>query len=90
MNLKKKPNDGSEDLSPLPMSAFLEYIKGLHNRITGANKRKNKDKPADQILDYDSVSDITDLSDEGILVTSMHKLSEEEKARLTRQMAAER
>ena len=37
------------------------------------NKKKKKDKLKD--LDHDSISEITDLSQEGILTTSMDKLS---------------
>jgi hypothetical protein len=69
------------------MGEFLEYIKQLHYKLTGGPKKVKRTKAPDQILEYDSVSDITDLSDEGILVTSMHKLSEEEKQRLNRYMA---
>lgn len=46
--------------------------------------KKKPEKPTDQQLDFDSVSEITDLSEDGILVTSMNKLSEEERARMTR------
>jgi len=34
------------------------------------------------VLDYDSVSDITDLSEQGILTTSLEQLSPTERKRL--------
>jgi len=34
-------------MSPLPMVDFLDHIRALQNKVSGANKRKNKDKPAD-------------------------------------------
>ena len=41
-----------------------------------------KGRPKEYVLDYDSVSDITDLSEKGILTTSMDQLSPAEKKRL--------
>lgn len=38
-------------------------------------------------MEYDSVSEITDLSDEGILATSMHKLEKEDQKKLNRYVA---
>jgi len=52
------------------MTEFLEYIRGLHTKLCG-NKAGKKDKPKDQILEHDSISEVTDLSEEGILTTSM-------------------
>ncbi len=69
------------------MGEFLEYIKQLHYKLTGGPKKVKPQKPPGQRLDYDSVSDITDLSEEGILVTSMSKLPEEERKRLNRYMS---
>lgn len=56
------------------MAEFLEYIRGVHTKLTGVKQGK-KDRPKDQILEHDSLSEITDLSEEGILTTSMQKLS---------------
>ena len=44
------------------MSEFLEYIRGLHTKLCG-NKAGKKDKPKDQILEHDSISEVTDLSE---------------------------
>lgn len=58
------------------MGEFLDYIKQLHYKLTGGPpKPYKKDKPRDQQLDYDSISEITDLSEEGILTRSMADLS---------------
>ena len=58
----------------MDMSEFLEFIRTTHLKMQG-NGSKRKDKPKDQILEHDSISDVTDLSEEGILTTSMKKLS---------------
>ena len=47
-------------------------------------KKVKRLKPRDEILDGDSVSEITDLSKEDILTSSMHKLSVKERAKLIR------
>lgn len=60
------------------MGEFLEYIKQLHQKLLGSKKKKDKFKD----LEYDSISEITDLSQEGILTTSMDKLSLIEKRNL--------
>lgn len=54
------------------MGEFLEYIRQLHNKLAGDPKKyRKKGRPREYVLDYDSVSDITDLSEQGILTTSM-------------------
>ena len=45
-----------------------------------------KGRPKEYVLDYDSVSDITDLSERGILTTSMDQLSPNERKRLEQYM----
>ena len=45
-----------------------------------------KMKPRELKLDYDSMSDITDLSDEGILTKSMHLLSKDQQGKLDKYM----
>lgn len=70
------------------MGEFLEYIRQLHYKLTGGPPKNLKRlKHPDQILEFDSVSEITDLSDEGILATSMHKLEKEDQQRLNRYVA---
>ena len=54
----------------MQMAEFLEYIRGLHTKLCGSKQGK-KDRPKDQILGHDSISEVTDLSEEGILTTSM-------------------
>ena len=45
------------------MSEFLEYIRNLHYKLSGGPRKPNKkDKPRDQQLECDSISEITDLS----------------------------
>lgn len=69
------------------MGEFLEYIKQLHLKLKGGPQNNSKRKRADgEYLEYDSMSDITDLSDEGILATSMHKLTKEEQQKLAKYM----
>ena len=67
----------------MEMREFLDFIKTAHLKMQGHGS-KRKDKPKDQILDHDSISDVTDLSEEGILTTSMQKLSIQEQQRLNR------
>lgn len=69
------------------MGEFLEYIKNLHYNLTGHPKRVKKFKPANQTLEYDSVSDVTDLDEQGILTTSMHKLDQFDQKKLKRYVA---
>ncbi len=65
------------------MGEFLEYIRQLHNKLAGdPNKNRKKGRPKEYVLEHDSVSDITDLSERGILTTSMDQLSPEERKKL--------
>lgn len=65
------------------MGEFLEYIRQLNTKLNGdPHKNRKKGRPKEYVLDYDSVSDITDLSDQGILTTSMKELSPTEQKRL--------
>ena len=73
----------------MQMSEFMEYIKRLHLKLLGS-KYSKKERPRDQQLDYDSIDSVTDLSEEGILTTSMHKLSVPEKQRLKRYIIEQR
>lgn len=67
-----KNYDEGADLSLNQMGEFLEYIRQLHNKLAGdPKKNRKKGRPREYVLDYDSVSDITDLSEQGILTTSM-------------------
>jgi hypothetical protein len=55
------------------MSEYLEYIRQLHFKLSsGPVKSFKKDKPRDRNLEYDSVSELTDLDEEGILTSSMN------------------
>lgn len=65
------------------MGEFLEYLRQKHYKGKDMKKVKRL-KPRDEILDGDSVSEITDLSKEDILTSSMHKLSVKERAKLIR------
>jgi len=61
------------------MGEFLEYIRQLHYKLIGGPpKNLKRIKHPDETLEFDSVSEITDLSNEGILASSMHKLDKEE------------
>jgi len=66
------------------MGEFLEYIRGLHAKLSKSKPKKIK--IPGRTLDHDSISEVTDLSEEGILTTSMQKLSEFERKRLKRYM----
>ena len=55
----------------MQMGEFLEYIRQLHYKLCGRPKPK-KDKG----LENDSISEVTDLEEDGILTTSGHLLSE--------------
>lgn len=68
-----------EDLNADQMGEFLEYIKQLHDKLSAGKKKFDKLKD----LPDDSISEISDLSDEGILSTSMNKLSVLERKRLS-------
>ena len=61
----------------------MDYIKQLHYKLTGGPSFNYKIvKAADKKIEYDSISEITDLSEEGILTTSMNKLSAQERKRI--------
>ena len=60
------------------MGEFLEYIKQVHEKLSKGKKKFDKFKD----LPDDSISEISDLSNEGILSTSMNKLSIGERKRL--------
>jgi hypothetical protein len=64
------------------MSEFLEYIRQLHYKIVG--KPHQFSKPRGEELDYDSINELTDLEEEGILATSLELLPKNERKRLTR------
>lgn len=66
------------------MGEFLEYIRQQHFRGTAFAPKRRRMKPRSQGLTRDSISEITDLDKEGILNTSMHRLSKKERARLKR------
>ena len=72
-----------ENDNQMQMAEFLEYIKTVHMKLTG-NKIGKKGKAKDQQLEFDSISEVTDLSEEGILTTSVKKLSVPERQRLRR------
>lgn len=64
-----------EDPTPEQISEFLEYVRKRHFY------RPSKMKPRSQVVDGDSVSEITDLSKEGVLTKhSLKKLSKLEKS----------
>jgi hypothetical protein len=52
------------------MRSFVNYIRTLKAETPGVEKRYRKDKPRDEQLSNDSISDITDLSQEGVLTQS--------------------
>lgn len=63
--------DEGEEPSLEQMGEFLEFIRQQHIKTAGKNKDLMKRmKPRDETLDYDSISDVTDLSNEDILATS--------------------
>ena len=60
------------------MGEFLDYIKKEHEKTFGTpliQKGYKKQKPKYRQLDCDSISEITDLSEEGILTSSLAELS---------------
>jgi len=69
------------------MGEFLEHVRQEFIKINGQTNPYKRMRPKEQCLDYDSVSEITDLSDEGILTQSKHLLNDDEKKRLERYMA---
>lgn len=62
----------------MQMTEFIDYIRKVHLQALGPQKRK------ETFLDYDSISEVTDLDEEGILTSSMAKLSVPERKRLKR------
>ena len=65
------------------MEEYLDYIKQLHYKLTGGPSINHKTvKAPDKKIEYDSISEITDLSEEGILTTTMNKLSAQERKRI--------
>ena len=74
----KKYEEG-EDLNADQMGEFLEYIKQIHEKLSKGKKKFDKLRD----LPDDSISEISDLSNEGILSTSLNKLSILERKRLS-------
>jgi len=67
------------------MGEFLEFIRQQHIKVYGKRQNaKKRIKPFGEQLEGDSVSEITDLSNEDILASSKHLLSENEKKKLDR------
>lgn len=60
------------------MGEFLEYIRQLHYKLCGGPPKKHKGAQ----LDHDSIDEVTDLDEPGILTTSDHLLSEDERRKL--------
>lgn len=60
------------------MGEFLEYIRQQHYKNVGAPKPPKVKLSKGKILEFDSLSEITDLSQQEILTTSMHLLSKTE------------
>ena len=61
------------------MGEFLEFIRQQHIKLHGKKKNMMKRiKGRDEMLDHDSISEITDLSQEGILNTSLQMLSKKD------------
>lgn len=63
------------------MSEFLEYIRQLHYKLSGKPKKLKKPR---EDLDHDSIDEVTDLEEEGILTTSLEALPHYERKRLSR------
>jgi hypothetical protein len=49
------------------MGEFIEYVRQEFLKTNGTNNPYKRVRPKDEQLAYDSVSNITDLSEEGIL-----------------------
>ena len=65
------------------MGEFLDFMRMQHINVHGVGADLLKRvKTRDERLDYDSVSNITDLSKEDILQTSLQLLSAKERRRL--------
>lgn len=65
------------------MGEFLEFIRQQHIKTHGKKENALKRiKPMDEKLEGDSVSEITDLSQEGIMTTSKQLLSVQEQNKL--------
>ena len=56
---------------------FFDFMRKEYIKIHGEPNLLKKIKPRAEKLAFDSISDITDLSDEGILTKSMHLLSKD-------------
>lgn len=63
----------------------MKHIKNLHLKMNGVeigSKKVKKLKPKDQCLADDSLSEITDVDEAGILTTSLDKLPKRERLKL--------
>lgn len=75
--------DSCNKATELQMGEFLEFIRQQNIKTNGNPKNPYKRiKPLDKQLEGDSISDITDLSEEDILSSSLHLLSQKEKMTL--------
>ena len=67
------------------MGEFLEFIRQQHIKTHGKKKNLMKRiKRRDEMLDHDSISDVTDLSQEDIMTTSKQLLSTKEQQKLNK------
>lgn len=65
------------------MGEFLEFIRLQHIKVHGKKRDlMRRIKPRDEQLEYDSMSEITDLSNQDILSSSKQLLTENEKKKL--------
>lgn len=75
--------EAGEEASAEQMGEFLEFIRQQHIKTHGKKKNQYKRiKQRDEKLEHDSMSEITDLSNEGILAGSKQLLSKREQDRL--------
>jgi len=65
------------------MGEFMEFIRQQHIKTHGKKQNIMKRiKLRDERLDHDSISEITDLSQDDVLATSKQLLTEKERKRL--------
>lgn len=72
--------DTGNEPTPYQMGEFIEYIKQLHYKLGGTRPKTVKRNS----LPEDSVDDLTDLDEPGILTSSLGQFSYEEQVRLKR------
>jgi hypothetical protein len=69
------------------MKEFIEYVKKEFKKQNPDRNPYKRSRPKNETLEADSISEITDCNDDGILSQSRHKLGASSKRRLDKYLS---